>query len=151
KLANMKQDAWETTIAINLGVVEKICTALLQSGLNDNGRIVCLSSIGGIAGNMGQTNYATAKGGVIGLVKQMGRLSAKRGITVNAVAPGFIDTRMTRAMPMAVREVARRFNSLSQAGLPVDVAEAVVFFSHPGTFGISGETLRVCGQNLIGA
>jgi 3-oxoacyl-[acyl-carrier protein] reductase len=151
KLANMKQDAWESTIRINLGVVAELSASLIKSGLNENGRVVCLSSIGGIAGNMGQTNYATAKAGIISLVKQLAIPASKRGITVNAIAPGFIETRMTRSIPLAIREVARRFNSLSQAGLPNDVAEAATFFASPGTFGISGETLRVCGQNLIGA
>ena len=105
----------------------------------------------GIAGNRGQTNYATAKAGVIGLVTAMAGELASRGITINAVAPGFIETAMTARMPMFLREAGRRMNTLAQGGLPIDVAEAVAFFASPGSAGVTGNVLRVCGQSLIGA
>ena len=91
--------------------------------VNDNGRIIGVASIAGIAGNVGQTNYAASKAGVIGLVDSLAD-DLGRGITINAVAPGFIITAMTAAVPFATREVGQRLNAMSQGGLPVDVAEA---------------------------
>ena len=111
----------------------------------------CVFSMIGFAGNFGQSNYATSKAGVIGMVNAMAPVLAKRNITINAVAPGFIETQMTAAMPMAPREVGRRLNSLKQGGQPVDVAEAIAFFASPASAGANGNTIRVCGQNLIGA
>ena len=119
--------------------------------LRDGGRVVCVSSIGGIAGNFGQTNYAASKAGVIGYVDALAATLAKRGITVNAAAPGFIETRMTAAMPFGVREAGRRLNALSQGGMPEDVAELITFMASPGAQGVTGQTIRVCGQNLVGA
>jgi 3-oxoacyl-[acyl-carrier protein] reductase len=114
--------------------------------------VVCLSSTTGLAGNRGQTNYAASKAGVIGMVRSSAAPFAAHGDgTINAVAPGFIDTEMTARMPFATREVARRLSSLQQAGLPVDVAEAVAWLASPGAGGINGQVLRVCGQNLVGA
>ncbi len=157
-LARMPRDWWDDTLRINLLAPLKLSEAILAAKSDNNqmlmpngGRIVSMASIGGIAGNTGQTNYAAAKAGLIGGVKSLAKLAASREITVNALAPGFIETRMTAAMPAAIREVARRFNSLNQGGLPLDVAEAALFFSTPGASGVSGEVLRVCGQNLIGA
>lgn len=151
-LARMPEHFWDQLMAINLEAILRIQERLDADGLlRDHGRVVCLSSIGGIAGNVGQTNYATAKAALIGYVEAEGQRLASRGITVNAVAPGFIETRMTAAMPFMIREAGRRMNSLSQGGQPGDVAEAITFLSTPGACGISGHTLRVCGQSLIGA
>jgi 3-oxoacyl-[acyl-carrier protein] reductase len=113
--------------------------------------VVCVSSISGIAGNAGQTNYSTSKAGVIGIVQEFAGPLGERGATINAVAPGFIETQMTAAMPIALREAGRRMNSLSQGGLPVDVAETVAWFANPGSAGVTGNVVRVCGQSLIGA
>jgi 3-oxoacyl-[acyl-carrier protein] reductase len=113
--------------------------------------VICLASTSGIAGNRGQTNYAASKAGVIGMVRSFAPSFAEHGWTINAVAPGFIDTDMTHSMPLATREVARRINSLQQAGLPVDVAEAVGWLAWPTSGGVNGAVLRVCGQNLVGA
>jgi 3-oxoacyl-[acyl-carrier protein] reductase len=110
-----------------------------------------VSSISGIAGNAGQTNYSTSKAGVIGFVQAYAPALAKRGLTINAVAPGFIETQMTAAMPVAIREAGRRMNSVSQGGLPIDVAETVAWFASPGSAGVTGNIVRVCGQSLIGA
>ena len=110
-----------------------------------------MSSISGIAGNAGQTNYATSKAGVIGLVETLAPTAAERGATVNAVAPGFIETDMTARMPLATREVGRRMNSLSQGGLPVDVAETIGWLASPASGGVNGNVVRVCGQSLLGA
>lgn len=151
-LRNMSDEYWNQAVDINIGAVIRINNELLSSKvLRDNGRIVCLSSVSGIAGNRGQTNYSAAKSGLIAYCEQLGTKLASRGITVNAIAPGFIETRLTAAMPMANREVARRLNSLGQGGQPVDVAQAVLFFSTPGAYGLTGNTVRVCGGMLIGA
>ena len=150
-LANMKQDMWDLVININLSAAERINDYLLNnSGLNENGRIVCVSSISGIAGNLGQTNYAASKAGVIGLVKFTAPL-LKKGVTINAVAPGFIETQMTAAIPFAIREAGRRMNSMSQGGLPVDVAETIALFASSASTGLNGNVVRVCGQSLLGA
>jgi 3-oxoacyl-[acyl-carrier protein] reductase len=144
-IAAMRPDEWDPVIEVNLGAVVRITED--QSLLNDAGSIVCVSSIAGIAGNRGQTNYAASKAGIIGLVRE----PMPRGIRINAVAPGFIQTEMTARMPFLVREVGRRMNSLGQAGLPVDVAEAVGWLAAPATSGVTGQVLRVCGQSLLGA
>ena len=148
-LAKMPEDRWQDLMDVNLIAPERITEALLPL-LRDDGRIVCVSSMSGIAGNAGQTNYATSKAGVIGLVETLAP-SLKRGITINAVAPGFIETQMTASMPIAVREAGRRMNSLRQGGLPVDVAETIAWFASPASAGVNGNVVRVCGQSLLGA
>ena len=150
-LAKMSKEIWSQVLDINLQALLRINRALEDGGIRDGGRIICLSSIAGIAGNMGQTNYAASKAGVIGLVRAWAKLLAPRGITVNAVAPGFIETRLTSRIPVAVREVGRRLNSLGQGGLPEDVAQAINFLASPSAQGITGEVLRVCGGSLLGA
>lgn len=151
-LANMAPEAWDQVLAVNLSAIAATDAALDARGLlRDGGRVVCLSSIAGIAGNYGQTNYALSKAAVIGYAAARAPALAERGITVNAIAPGFIETPMTKKMPLLTREVARRLNSLSQGGLPEDVAEAVCFLACPDACGVTGQTLRVCGQSLVGA
>ena len=151
-LANMKPALWDSVLSVNLQSQLRINTALLESdALNDGGRVVCLASTSGIAGNRGQTNYAASKAGVIGMVRSFAPAFAAKSATINAVAPGFIDTDMTRSIPFATREVARRISSLQQAGLPVDVAETIAFLSQSAAGGTTGQVLRVCGQNLVGA
>jgi 3-oxoacyl-[acyl-carrier protein] reductase len=152
-MANMKPDQWDVVIAVNLESQLRINEALLASDqLRDQARVVCLSSTTGLAGNRGQTNYAASKAGVIGMVRSAAPAFAAHGdSTINAVAPGFIDTEMTAKMPITTREAARRLSSLQQAGLPVDVAEAVAWLCSPGAGGVNGQVLRVCGQNLVGA
>jgi len=151
-LARMDAQRWEQTLQINLDAVIRTTHELLSSGaLSRHGRVVCLSSISGNAGNLGQTNYAASKAGIIGFVQHLASEVAQRGITINAVAPGFIETRMTARMPRLTREVARRLCNLSQGGLPADVGEVVAFLATPGACGITGATLRVCGGSLVGA
>lgn len=149
--ANMKPDVWDVTIDVNLSAVARITEALLNGVLRDGGRIIALSSIAGLAGNAGQTNYAASKGGVAGYVRALAPKLAERGITVNGIAPGFIETRMTAAIPVAIREVGRRLSALGQGGQPSDVGQAITFLATPGAQGISGEVLRVCGGAFIGA
>jgi 3-oxoacyl-[acyl-carrier protein] reductase len=152
-MANMKPEHWDSVMAVNLESQLRINDALLGSDrLNDQARVVCLSSTTGLAGNRGQTNYAATKAGVIGMVRASAdAFAAHGGSTINAIAPGFIDTEMTAKMPFATREVARRLSSLQQAGLPIDVAEATAWLASPGAGGVNGQVLRVCGQNLVGA
>lgn len=150
-LRNMAPHLWDMVLDINLGAIMRINERLLGEGLKPGARVVCISSIGGIAGNPGQTNYAATKAGIIAYVDALAPEFARRGGAINAVAPGFIETQMTAAMPLINREVGRRLNSLSQGGLPVDIAEAVTFFASPLSSGVNGQTLRVCGQNFVGA
>jgi 3-oxoacyl-[acyl-carrier protein] reductase len=151
-LGRMSEEQWDMVLAINISAQERINDALLDGDtLRANGRIVSVSSQSGIAGNGGQTNYATSKAAVIGMVHSMAPVVADRPATVNAVAPGFIETQMTAAMPTFTREAGRRMNSLAQGGLPVDVAEAIAWFANPASGGVSGNVVRVCGQSLLGA
>ncbi|PRY45760.1 3-oxoacyl-ACP reductase [Umezawaea tangerina] len=151
-LGRMDSGQWDAVIAVNLTAQERINGALLgTNALRGNGRIIGVSSVAGIAGNVGQTNYATSKAGVIGMVDTLAAELAGRGSTINAVAPGFIETKMTAGVPLMTREVGRRLNSLSQGGLPVDVAETVAWYAHPASTGVNGNVVRVCGQMLLGA
>lgn len=151
-LANMPEAWWEQTLDINLGAVLRINDQLLADDvIRDNGRIIGVSSMNGIAGQVGQSNYAASKAGVIGWVRHLADDLRESRITVNAVAPGFIETQMTEAIPFMTREMGRRMNSLSQGGLPADVAEAIAFFAEPDATGVTGNVLRVCGQCVIGA
>ncbi|MFJ4143509.1 3-oxoacyl-ACP reductase [Pseudomonas sp. NPDC089734] len=151
-LANMPVDFWDSVLAVNLEAPQTLTQALLDNGtLNDDARIVLMASISGLAGNRGQTNYTTSKAGLIGLARAMAPALQPRGISINAVAPGFIETRMTAEMPFTLREAGRRMSSLGQGGLPQDVAEAVAWLSQPGSGAVTGQVLRVCGQSVIGA
>jgi 3-oxoacyl-[acyl-carrier protein] reductase len=151
-LGRMTEDLWDMVIDINLTAPQRIDHELFGRGaVRANGRIVCVSSISGIAGNAGQTNYSTSKAGVIGFVRAWSKATDEPGTTINAVAPGFIETQMTAAMPIATREAGRRMNSLTQGGLPVDVAETIAWFASPASGGVSGNVVRVCGQSLLGA
>lgn len=151
-LAKMSDTQWTKLMQINLTAIEKINAYLLQHDLiNQHGRIICVSSMSGIAGNFGQSNYATSKAAIIGYVTALSAPLIDKDITINAVAPGFIETNMTQSMPLMSRETGRRMNSLLQGGLPIDVAEAIAFFASPQASGVNGNILRVCGQSLIGA
>ena len=151
-LANMTPEFWDAVLAVNLNAPQVLTKALLDSGtLHDDGRVIVLASISGIAGNRGQTNYAASKAGLIGLAQAWAPLLSERGININAVAPGFIETQMTAHIPFVLREAGRRMSSLGQGGLAQDVAEAVAWLSQPGSGAISGQALRVCGQSLLGA
>jgi len=150
-IARMKGEYWDQVIGINLSAVVDITQALLDGPLHDHGRIICLSSMAGLAGNMGQTNYAASKAGIVGFVQHLAPELADRGITVNAIAPGFIETRMTAAVPLAIREAGRRLSALGQGGQPKDVGELITFLSSPGSVGLTGSVIRICGGALMGA
>lgn len=152
RLTNLTAERWQQVVDVNLRAPERITVELLdQDLLRPGGRVVAVSSIAGIAGNPGQTNYATSKAGIIGLVDALAAETRGRGITVNAVAPGFIETSMTASLPILIREAGRRMNSMRQGGQPVDVAETVAYLAHPNSGGVTGNTVRVCGQSLLGA
>jgi len=151
-LANMDDGRWNAVINVNLLAPQRITDTLVEQGaLKEGGRVIDVSSIAGIAGNRGQTNYGTSKAGVIGLVQASAPVLAKKKITTNAVAPGFIETAMTAAIPFATREAGRRMSSLLQGGQTVDVAEAIAYFASPASNAVTGQVIRVCGQSLIGA
>ena len=151
-LANMTPEFWDAVLAVNLNAPQVLTQALLDSGtLHDEGRVILLASISGIAGNRGQTNYAASKAGLIGLAQAWAPLLQQRAISINAVAPGFIETQMTAHIPFALREAGRRMSSLGQGGLPQDVAEAVAWLAQPGSGAVTGQALRVCGQSVLGA
>ncbi|MEU6278701.1 3-oxoacyl-ACP reductase [Streptomyces sp. NPDC047028] len=153
RLANMPAELWSSVLEVNLGSVLRTTDALLAKGvLRTGGRIVATASIAGLAGNAGQTNYGASKAGIAGLVRSLApRALAEHGVTVNAVAPGFIETKMTAAVPLFIREAGRRMNSLAQGGLPADVAETTAWLAHPASGAVNGQVVRVCGQSLLGA
>jgi 3-oxoacyl-[acyl-carrier protein] reductase len=151
-LGRMSEDLWNAVIEVNLNAPQRIDRELFErKAVRDGGRIVAVSSISGIAGNAGQANYSTSKAGVIGFVQTWAPPVFKLGATLNAVAPGFIETQMTAAMPIATREAGRRMNSMAQGGLPIDVAETIGWFASPGSGSVNGNVVRVCGQSLLGA
>lgn len=154
RLGNLDDALWGAVLDVNLAAEIRMNQVLLgdiPGGLAANARIVGVASTSGVAGNKGQTNYAASKAGVMGLVWAQADELADRPITVNAVAPGFIETDMTAAIPFVQREIFRRTNSLSQGGQPVDVAETIAYFCDPASGGVDGQVVRVCGQNLVGA
>ncbi|MCG6567810.1 3-oxoacyl-ACP reductase [Tessaracoccus sp. ZS01] len=154
-LANLDEKLWGSVLDVNLAAEMRINEYLLNNdvpgGLSEEARIVGIASTSGVAGNKGQTNYAASKAGVMGLVWAMRDELKDRPITTNAVAPGFIETEMTAAIPFLQREIFRRTNSLSQGGQPVDVAETLAYLCGPASGGVDGQVIRVCGQNLVGA
>ncbi|MHB1008314.1 MAG: 3-oxoacyl-ACP reductase [Propionibacteriaceae bacterium] len=152
-LANLEEKGWAAVLQVNLAAQLRMNEALLDGrvgGLVDGGSIVGISSTSGIAGNKGQANYATSKAAIVGLVRAMAPRLASRGITVNAVGPGFIETEMTAAIPYLQRTIFQRSNSLSQGGKPVDVAETIAYLADPASAGVTGQVVRVCGQSLVG-
>jgi 3-oxoacyl-[acyl-carrier protein] reductase len=151
-LANMDEARWDAVAAVNLLAPLRLTEELVDNGIiGEGGRVIGLSSMAGIAGNRGQTNYATTKAGMIGLTQALAAKLGEKGITINAVAPGFIETQMTAAIPLATREVGRRLNSLFQGGQPVDVAETIAYFASPASNAVTGNVIRVCGQAMLGA
>lgn len=150
-LANMTPQMWNLVMDVNLKSVIRYTNALLEDGLADGASIIGLSSIAGIAGNVGQTNYSASKAGLIIYTQQLAEQGAKRGITANAVAPGFIETPMTADLPFFIKEGGRRLSALKQGGKPTDIAQAITFFAGPGGRYVTGQVLRVCGGSFLGA
>ena len=145
-LLRMKQEDWDQVLATNLTSVFRLSKACLKRMMRERrGRIITLTSIVGLTGNPGQTNYAAAKAGILGFTKSLAREVASRGITVNAVAPGFIDTDMTRALSEEQRSALLAQIPMGRLGSPEDVAAAVLFLASPQASYITGETLHVNG------
>jgi len=145
-LVRMKPEDWDAVIATNLTGVFRLSKACVRRMMKERrGRIVNLTSVVGVTGNAGQANYAAAKAGLLGFTKSLARELASRGITVNAVAPGFIDTDMTRALSEAQRAALVGQIPIGRLGTPADVAAAVLFLVSPQATYITGETLHVNG------
>ena len=145
-LMRMKDDEWNDIIQTNLTSVFRLSKACLRAMTKARkGRIISISSVVGAAGNAGQTNYSAAKAGLLGFTKSLAREVGARGITVNAVAPGFIDTDMTKALPDAQREALQKDIPLNRLGQPEEIASAVAFLASPDAGYITGETLHVNG------
>jgi 3-oxoacyl-[acyl-carrier protein] reductase len=142
----MKDEEWNAILNTNLSSVYRLCKACLRGMMRArHGRIISITSVVGLTGNSGQSNYAAAKAGTVGFSKSLAREVGGRGITVNTVAPGFIDTDMTRALPQQQREALIAQIPLGRIGSPADVAEAVLFLASPAAVYITGETINVNG------
>ncbi|HET7674004.1 MAG TPA: 3-oxoacyl-ACP reductase FabG [Gammaproteobacteria bacterium] len=149
-LLRMKPEDWDAVIDTDLGSVYRLSRAVLRGMMKARrGRIVNIASVVGVAGNPGQANYCAAKAGMIGFSKSLAREVASRAITVNVVAPGFIDTDMTRTLPEAQRDGMLAQVPLARLGSPEDVAAAVLFLASPEAGYITGETLHVNGGMLM--
>lgn len=148
-IAKMSVDQWRSVLNVNLKAMINLTETFIENGFNKNAKVVGLSSISGIAGNVGQTNYSLTKAGVIGFTKAIS--IHHENLYINAVAPGFIETKMTENLPFFVKEGGRRLSTLKQGGLPEDVAELIGFLASPLSDGINGECIRVCGGSMIGA
>jgi 3-oxoacyl-[acyl-carrier protein] reductase len=145
-LLRMKPEDWDAVIGTNLGSVFRLSKAVLRGMMKARkGRIVNIASVVAMIGNPGQANYCAAKAGIGGFARSMAREVASRGITVNVVAPGFVDTDMTRALPEAQRLALAAQIPLGRLGSPADIAAAVCFLASPAASWITGETLHVNG------
>ena len=151
-LGKMSEAQWDQVLNINLMAVLNLTDLLLAASLiSENGTIINTSSISGIAGNFGQTNYTATKAALIAMGAIYSKKLSEKGITVNAIAPGYIETAMVKTMPFVTRFMAERLTCLLQAGTPEDIAETMAFLAHPGSRGIKGEVLKVCGGSFLGA
>ena len=145
-LMRMKSDEWDSVLNTNLSSVYRVTKACLRAMMKaKGGRIVNIASVVGASGNAGQTNYAAAKAGMFGFTKSLAQEVGSRGITVNCVAPGFIDTDMTRELPEAQREALLGRIPLGRLGQPEEIASVVAFLASDAAAYITGETLHVNG------
>jgi 3-oxoacyl-[acyl-carrier protein] reductase len=145
-LMRMKEDEWDTVLETNLRSVYRLSKACLRGMMKArSGRIISIASVVGSTGNAGQTNYAAAKAGMMGFSRSLAKEIGSRGITVNVVAPGFIDTDMTRSLDDGQKEVLLRDIPLARLGEPQDIAEAVAFLASTEAAYITGQTIHVNG------
>jgi 3-oxoacyl-[acyl-carrier protein] reductase len=150
-LLRMKDEDWDAVISVNLkGVYHCIKAVLPAMSKQRSGKIISISSIAGVMGNAGQANYAASKAALIGLTKTIAREYASRGITANAVAPGFIDTAMTAGLPAVVKETLMKEIPLARLGVPADIAYAVAFLASSQADYITGQVLNVNGGMYMG-
>ncbi|WP_275097518.1 3-oxoacyl-ACP reductase FabG [Sedimenticola hydrogenitrophicus] len=150
-LMRMKDEEWDSILDTNLTSIYRLSKACLRSMMKARkGRIISIGSVVGSTGNAGQTNYAAAKAGMIGFTKSLAREVGSRGITVNAVAPGFIDTDMTRELPQEQHKKLLSEIPLARLGAPKEIANAVVFLASSAADYITGETLHVNGGMYMG-
>ena len=149
-LMRMKEEEWDDIMQVNLKSVFRASKAVLRGMMKQRaGRIINITSVVGVMGNAGQTNYAAAKAGLIGFSKSMAREVGSRSITVNCVAPGFIDTDMTRALPEETQKTFEAQTSLGKFGEAQDIADAVLFLASDQAKYITGQTLHVNGGMLM--
>lgn len=149
-ILRMKEEDWDKVLQVNLKGVFNCTKAIIRSMMKQqSGKIINIASVVGISGNVGQANYSAAKAGIIGLTKTTAREVATRGITVNAVAPGFIDTDMTKNLPQDVKEKINSQIPLGRFGRPDDVANAILFLASPLSDYITGEVIRVDGGMIM--
>lgn len=145
-LMRMKSEQWDSVIDTNLTSVYRVCKACLRAMMKaKSGRIINIASVVGASGNAGQTNYAAAKAGMFGFTKSLAQEVGSRGITVNAVAPGFIDTDMTRELPEARRDALLAAIPLARLGQPEEIASVVAFLASGAAAYVTGETIHVNG------
>jgi 3-oxoacyl-[acyl-carrier protein] reductase len=145
-LMRMKNEDWDEIMNVNLGSVFRMSKGVVRGMMKARkGRIVNIASVIGLTGNAGQANYAAAKAGIIAFSKSLAKEIGSRGVTVNVVAPGFIETDMTRALPEAQKDQMQAQIALGRFGSPSDIAEAVAFLAGPAAAYITGETLHVNG------
>ncbi len=145
-LMRMKGEQWDSVINTNLTSVYRVCKACLRAMMKaKTGRIINIASVVGASGNAGQTNYAAAKAGMVGFTKSLAQEVGSRGITVNAVAPGFIDTDMTRELPDAQRDALLAAIPLARLGQPEEIASVVAFLASDAAAYVTGETIHVNG------
>jgi 3-oxoacyl-[acyl-carrier protein] reductase len=150
-LMRMKDADWDAIISTNLSSVYRMSKACLRGMMKARrGRIVNIASVVGATGNAGQTNYAAAKAGIVGFARSLAREVGARGITVNTVAPGFIDTDMTRALDDAQRDALLAQIPLNRFGQPQDIAATVAFLCSPAAAYLTGQTLHVNGGMYMG-
>ena len=149
-MMRMTEQQWDMVINVNLKSAFNFihaCTPIMMR--QKTGSIINMASVVGVSGNAGQSNYSASKAGMIGYMKAIA--STQKSVYANAVAPGFIETKMTESLPLFVKEGGRRLSTLKQGGLPEDVAELIGFLSSPLSDGINGNCIRVCGGSMIGA